>query len=61
MKTSLYERERRRLWAVRNASKVKESNRRYRLGNWAKTTRQARERMRRFRAAKARHNVTQAP
>jgi len=43
-------------WARRNPDKVRESNRLYRLGNWDKVTRQARDRMKRYRARN--RNVT---
>jgi uncharacterized protein involved in type VI secretion and phage assembly len=54
MKMSFQERERRRDWARRNPFKVKESNRRYRALRDDILRRQARERMRRWRAKHAR-------
>ena len=58
MKLTWQEKQSRLAWARRNAAKVREANRLYRLGNWDKVTRQARERMRRFRSrmAKSRRN-----
>jgi len=50
MKLTLKEKQWRLDWARRNAAKVREANRLYRLGNWDKVTRQSRERMRRFRS-----------
>ncbi len=40
-------------WARNNLAKTRESNRLYRLGNWEKVKRQARERMRRWRARRS--------
>jgi hypothetical protein len=50
MKTSWEIREAKRLWALNNPGKVKDANTRWRAGREDRLRRQARERMKRWRA-----------
>jgi hypothetical protein len=53
MKMTFQERERRRLWAIRNPLKVREANRKWRAGREARLREQARIRMQRYRAQRS--------